>query len=103
MGADGFVLRKSFIFHTLGQFFKYTSMRISKLALAAAVLLLTLPLQAAKFIGIQVVDKDYLVLQFRDGEVRYRDTGRGRSAFLGHNLSGDLKVSRFFYCLSNNY
>ena len=32
---------------------------------------------ANRLIGIQVVDKDYLMLHFRDGEVRYRDDATG--------------------------
>ena len=57
-----------------------------------ATLLLALPVSsmASKFIGIRVIDKDYLMLQFRDGEVHYRDNGTGESAFLGHTfVEGD--------------
>ena len=42
---------------------------------------------ANKFIGIQVVDKDYLMLHFRDGEVHYRDDASGPSAYLGHSFA----------------
>ena len=42
---------------------------------------------ANKFIGIQVVDKDYLMLHFRDGEVHYRDDATGPSAYLGHSFA----------------
>ena len=42
---------------------------------------------ASRFIGIQVVDKDYLMLHFRDGEVRYRDDATGPSAYLGHSFA----------------
>ena len=60
-------------------------------------LLLLLPqaAQATHFLGIQVVDKDYVMLHFRDGEVRYRDDATGPSAYLGHSFAeGDdtLKV-----------
>jgi hypothetical protein len=34
-----------------------------------------------------VVDKDYLMLHFRDGEVHYRDDGTGPSAYLGHSFA----------------
>ena len=57
-----------------------------------ATLLLALPVSsmASKFIGIRVIDKDYLMLQFRDGEVHYRDNGTGESVFLGHTfVEGD--------------
>ena len=55
-------------------------------------MLLALPAgsMASRFIDIKVVDKDYLMLQFRDGEVHYRDSGTGKSAFLGHTfVEGD--------------
>ena len=42
---------------------------------------------ANRLIGIQVVDKDYLMLHFRDGEVRYRDDATGPSAYLGHSFT----------------
>lgn len=54
-----------------------------------------LPVQATRFMDVKVVDKDYLMLQFRDGEVRYRDDATGPSAYLGHSFAeGDdtLKV-----------
>ena len=50
---------------------------------------------ATKFLNLKVLDKDYLIIHFRDGEVRYRDDGTGPSAYLGHTfIEGDdtLKV-----------
>ena len=55
--------------------------------LASFMLLTTSPAQATKFLNIKVIDKDYLMVQFRDGEVRYRDNGTGPSAYLGHSFS----------------
>ena len=58
-------------------------------------LLLPQAARATHYLGIQVVDKDHLMLHFRDGEVRYRDDGTGPSAYLGHSFAeGDdtLKV-----------
>ncbi|MBR1410251.1 MAG: glycoside hydrolase family 9 protein [Prevotella sp.] len=56
---------------------------------ALTALFLTMPTgsMATKFIGIKVIDKDYLMLQFRDGEVHYRDNGTGQSAYLGHSFA----------------
>ncbi len=57
-----------------------------------AVLLLLSPAyaQASKLLELRVVDKDYLMLHFRDGEVHYRDSGKGSSAYLGHSfVEGD--------------
>ncbi len=50
---------------------------------------------ATKLLRLNVIDQDYLMLHFRDGEVRYRDNGTGPSAYLGHTfVEGDdtLKV-----------
>ena len=59
-------------------------------ALAAAALLSSVPAGATKYLELKVIDKDYLCVHFRDGEVRYRDTGEGASAYLGHTfVDGD--------------
>lgn len=50
------------------------------LALAAG----ALPAGATRLLECRVADRGALMLHFRDGEVRYRDDGTGRSAFLGH-------------------
>ena len=42
---------------------------------------------ATKLLGVKVIDKDYLMVHFRDGEVHYRDNGTGPSAYLGHSFS----------------
>ena len=45
---------------------------------------------ATKLMGIRVVDKNVLMVHFRDGEVHYRDDGTGQSAYLGHTfVEGD--------------
>ena len=58
-----------------------------KAVLAILLLLTTTETSATKFISLRVIDKDYLMIQFRDGEVHYRDKGIGESAFLGHSFS----------------
>ena len=58
-----------------------------KAVLAILLLLTTSETSATKFISLRVIDKDYLMIQFRDGEVHYRDKGIGESAFLGHSFS----------------
>lgn len=66
-----------------------------KAFMALAFLFVSVEMGATKFIRLQIVDKDYLMVQFRDGEVRYRDDGTGPSAYLGHSFAeGDdtLKV-----------
>ena len=50
-------------------------------------LCMTVPVLATKLMGLRVIDKDYLMIHFRDGEVHYRDSGTGESAFLGHSFA----------------
>ena len=59
------------------------------LATAAAFAALICPqrLDATKLIGIKTIDKDYIMVHFRDGEVRYRDDATGPSAYLGHSFA----------------
>lgn len=53
-------------------------------------------LWATKLLETRVVDKEYLMLHFRDGEVRYRDSGTGPSAYLGHSFAtGDDSLCVF--------
>ena len=57
-------------------------------AVVIGLLLLTaIPAAATKVIGLKVIDKDYLMVHFRDGEVHYRDNGTGTSAYLGHSFA----------------
>ena len=57
-------------------------------AVIVGLLLLTAtPAAATKVIGLKVIDKDYLMVHFRDGEVHYRDSGTGTSAYLGHSFA----------------
>ena len=45
---------------------------------------------ATKYKGVQVIDKETLVVRFQDGDIRYRDDGTGKSAYLGHTfVEGD--------------
>jgi len=40
---------------------------------------------ATKLVDVKIVDKDYLMVYFKDGEVLYRDDGSGRTAYLNHS------------------
>ena len=56
----------------------------------AASLLSGMTAHATRFKSLQAIDKETLVVQFQDGDVRYRDNGTGPSAFLGHTfVDGD--------------
>lgn len=61
--------------------------RILKAAMVAATFMTPQLIGATKFIELKVIDKDYLMAHFRDGEVHYRDDGTGPSAYLGHSFA----------------
>ena len=54
--------------------------------IAIATLLFQAQAGATKYKGVQVIDKETLVVRFQDGDIRYRDDGTGESAFLGHTF-----------------
>ena len=49
--------------------------------------LLPIEAMATRLMDVKVIDKDYVMLHFRDGEVRYRDDATGPSAYLGHSFA----------------
>ena len=55
--------------------------------LAGLLVFASLPVMATKVMGLRVIDKNYLMVHFRDGEVHYRDSGTGPSAYLGHSFA----------------
>ena len=61
--------------------------RLFKTALAGLLLLTATPSTATKVLGLKVIDSQYLMVHFRDGEVHYRDNGTGPSAYLGHSFA----------------
>ena len=44
-------------------------------------------LNATKLVEVKPIDKDYILVHFRDGEVRFRDNATGPSAYLGHSFA----------------
>ncbi|MBO5808121.1 MAG: glycoside hydrolase family 9 protein [Bacteroidales bacterium] len=59
------------------------------LTLVAAIASLIYPqiINATKLVSAKTIDKDYIMVHFRDGEVRYRDDATGPSAYLGHSFA----------------
>lgn len=45
------------------------------------------PAFATKLVGIRIVDKDFLMISFSDGEAVFRDDATGASAYAGHDYS----------------
>ena len=58
-----------------------------KTVVLGVVLMMAVPAAATKVLGLNVIDKNYLMVHFRDGEVHYRDDGTGPSAYLGHSFA----------------
>ena len=58
-----------------------------KTVVLGVVLMMAVPAAATKVLGLKVIDKNYLMVHFRDGEVHYRDDGTGPSAYLGHSFA----------------
>jgi endoglucanase len=51
---------------------------------------------ATKLINIQVVDNEYIMLYFKDGEVFYKDDGKGPSGYTGHDYApGDDRLETY--------
>ena len=61
--------------------------RLFKSLLTVVLLMTVAPVSATKFLGLRIIDKNYLMVHFRDGEVHYRDNGTGPSAYLGHSFT----------------
>ena len=66
---------------------KHMTQKFLKTIILGVVLMMAVPVSATKVVGLKVIDKNYLMVHFRDGEVRYRDDGTGPSAYLGHSFS----------------
>jgi endoglucanase len=47
-------------------------------------------LQASKLAELTVIDKDYLMVHFKDGEVTFRDDGKGPGAFMAREHQDDI-------------
>ena len=60
---------------------------MAEVAVIALATLFQLQAGATKYKGVQVIDKETLVVRFQDGDIRYRDDGTGKSAFLGHSFA----------------
>lgn len=64
--------------------------RLLTFAVVLAALASAQMLHATRLVGLKTIDKDYIMVHFRDGEVRYRDDATGPSAYLGHTfVEGD--------------
>jgi len=64
-------------------------MKNRTLCVIGVIVLLLFPLSsfATKYLETKVIDKEHIMVHFRDGEVHYRDNGTGKSAFLGHSFA----------------
>ena len=60
---------------------------VTSALLSLLALLIPTSAGATKFLELKVIDKEYLMVHFRDGEVHYRDDATGPSAYLGHSFA----------------
>jgi len=62
---------------------------MKKVSLLSAILMscISSSIFASKFIELKVVDKEYLMVYFKDGEVFYRDNATGSSGYTGHDYA----------------
>ncbi|MCQ2247200.1 MAG: glycosyl hydrolase family 5 [Bacteroidaceae bacterium] len=56
-------------------------------SLLMALMVWPMQVNATRLLELKVLDKDYLIVHLRDGEVHYRDNGTGPSAFRGHDFA----------------
>ena len=67
-----------------------------RILLAGIAAMLSLSANATHVVGAYVIDKDYIMVQLRDGEIRYRDDATGPSAYLGDSFAeGDDTLVTF--------
>jgi endoglucanase len=60
------------------------------------------PLFATKLAGVTILDKDYLVVHFLDGEVIHRDDGKGGTAFTSNHEDNMDTVKRYGAALNTS-
>ncbi len=62
---------------------------ISNLLLMLLITVMSSGVQASKLTSIKVLDQDYLMIHFKDGDVKFVDDGTGSTAFSGHASDPD--------------
>jgi endoglucanase len=62
---------------------------LSLLVILLLLVVMTPGLQASKLTSLMVLDQDYLVIHFKDGDVKFVDDGTGTTAFKGHSSEPD--------------
>lgn len=67
-----------------------SSMRISMILCLSLVTILQV--QATRLVVVKVVDRDYLMISFKDGDVEFVDDGLGPTAFTGNTLASNNYV-----------
>ncbi len=61
--------------------------------LALSLIIISTDAFAAKLVTIKVIDKDYIMAQFKDGDVNFVDDGLGSTAYTGdHDTANNYKV-----------
>jgi endoglucanase len=64
--------------------------------LIVAIILLSFASHASKLVEVKVLDKEYIMVHFKDGEVFHRDDSKGKCAFMGHCHSADGSHAEYY-------
>ena len=59
-------------------------------------LMLTNQLNASKLVDVKVIDQDYLLINFKDGDVEFSDDASGSTAYGGHSNDPDLNWAVYY-------
>ncbi len=65
--------------------------QVIRLTIAALLVVtgITADLNASNLVEVKVLDKDYLIIHFKDGDVKFVDDGTGSAAYGGHSSDPD--------------
>lgn len=53
-------------------------------------------IQASKLVNVAIVDREYIMVHFKDGEVFRKDDGKGKCAFYGHCHSAEGSYAKYY-------
>lgn len=53
-------------------------------------------IQASKLVKVEIVDREYIMVHFKDGDVLRKDDGKGKCAFYGHCHSADGSYAKYY-------
>ena len=70
-------------------------MKNKVLLIGSILLFTTLSSMATKLNDVKIVDKDFIFITFRDGEIHFRDDAKGESAYFSMNVASENSLITF--------